>query len=469
MASRLELIQDHCKYLLKELNFGTRRDKISESKFYNYFSAIIKKFTEITNIPKNSLDIETLFQILVPKHSYMSIPINLLINTIAKIEMEYWAIIRYCEGKNKDIQEIEYYKNFLISLAGKLDKELNSNHITPEGRKFLKAIRGWNLASVIQGSPFELFTNIRIEIPPFGEISLLINQLYREIDYCFSVISTFAFSLFNNQELSQNTRDKLVKTHIFNIIRCLDQFFLYNSTPRAKELFGRRKITEIMRIIKMNSISSILDLFANSGLLGIISFLYGKNHIHINDTSFHLENSVLNEFLQGIQDLIDNNKLNNEEEFENILRKFKNDQILSLKPLIPSTATFVNPINLWNLTGPPLHILEEYIKRLTITKVQIDNTTQSGEISGKKFDLIVIDPPFGVVSNYQVTEDQGKDLLHYSVKLADTLLNNSSWIIIRARENWGEPRTPSNWKLKRTISGKAKMYVYNKKTSRSNH
>lgn len=458
----LSSYQEHFSYLLRELNFRDRRELVMQCKYSGYFQMIVNRLQQVTALKENKLTPKRIYEILVPKYEFDMITLEMVENAVNKIEMEYWAIIRYCEGRNKDRQEINHYKRFLRDLARRILTEPIRSSIPSEGIEFLLAIQNWELSEKIKDSPFKEVNDVKTDIPPFAEIQFEINQFYREVDFCFSIINEFAQSFRNNQEISILTRDKLIKAEIFNIIRVLDQFFLYNSTPRYKETIGRNKLIKIIDLIKNNEIRSVLDLFANSGLLGVISFLYNVDYIHINDIAYIEENSTLNNFLQGIQDLINRGLTKTSSEYSDLINTFLKDQIQGTGPLIPASLNFVNPINIWTLTGPPINLLEEYLKKITITNIKIDELTNFKEISNRRFDLIMIDPPFGNVSNYQVTENQGKKLLEVSIWKSNQILEKNGWVTIRTKEDWGIPLTPKSWTLHSRFNGRSNLYFFKK-------
>ncbi len=460
-------IQNHAKYLLTELDKPKRKERIENSEFYNYFKSVEAILHNIVDLSETDLTLANLTSYVVPLLYRNNYTEQGVINAFYEIEIRFWSVIRYCENFSKENTWVRKLKNLIIQTTDRIINEMSDQELIKSNINILTAIRNWNFEYQEIKSMFTI-KNDRYDIKkPHQHLQLMFKEKYREVDPFLFILNYF-FSLCICQKIKIPPRIKhdLTLLTIFNLMRTQDSDTSFISTPRQREMFSYGNLNEVINKIKKINVKRILDLFANVGFTSLIGFLYDKTYIQINDMSYSKKQSLANLFMEDVQLLFDSNfyngsnvdlafeRLETSSDYKKRKQQLEIDRYTSNKPYLPVSSVSVSPKAIFAMTGPFISIAEEYDKVVNVSNIKISKETSEKDFSTNKFDLIIIDPPFGIVSKYQVTENQGRKLLEISIGLASKLINKKGFIIFRMNKNWKLPRIPDNWKLEVKIGGK---------------
>jgi hypothetical protein len=139
-------------------------------------------------------------------------------------------------------------------------------------------------------------------------------------------------------------------------------------------------------------------------------------------------------------------EFNKSETGKNLRNSFTSLQFSSDNLFFGLTPYKISPENLWALTGFPINLMPNFENKMIFKSIKIDEYTQSKLISNDLFDLIIIDPPFGNISRYQVTPEEAKSIFKQSIRISQELISKTGTILIRIPQEWHEVFSfPNEW------------------------
>lgn len=339
------------------------------------------------------------------------------------------------------------------------------NSINPH---IFRVIKNWQ----IQDSNMARLINYR---PPIADklpniVYNKVHEPYREVDAFLSRFIDHGISLLTEHYkiAKQDVYQAYLSLLPVYIIRMWDHWFLYQGTARQREMFGKSFITKISGIMIKPEVKRVLDLFSNSGIIGIIGKILRKEYVLLNDLAFTDSESVFFWYINKFQKIqfeysraFSGNRLselpfNEVEELNQVV--FKTTEYLTLLEeyyrKIESGQKFVpldlNDVNFKEaLSSLGDHFNEKIALSPTIVeekKIKITENTTSNDFGLTNFDMVILDPPFGVASaEHGITSEQGLNLLNYCITLAENQLHAKKYLLIRANPEWQINFNPLMW------------------------
>ncbi|MFQ5980906.1 MAG: hypothetical protein ACE5OZ_22435 [Candidatus Heimdallarchaeota archaeon] len=361
-----------------------------------------------------------------------------------------------------------YFESQIIGL----DRISRDNREQDLERQYLAKIR--NAAKAVKGIKLESFGPKLIEFISQGDFKSGLNLLEKNQndpgmlspvgpDHCFSnlrvtlnnkhhmsqslgvglfIVSYYAYPFITSRSRQKNILKFLWSHLIWN----LDYHIVFIHSSRYREMLPASAVNWLYKPIEIGPGSRTLDLFGNLSLLSYFAAWFGAEECVINDVSLRQKTAILTEIRKKLLKIyLDEQKPNDHPDAEKVLGNLDTLQYCDNRPFLPVDPFFIRPKDAWTFGG----LVEEIEKRKIISELQIkiSQDTSSECFGSDPFDLVILDPPFGIASAYQVSEQEGKKLAEKGLSLANELLKEGGKLLFRKRSNWSEI-TPENENLK---------------------
>ncbi|OLS25042.1 MAG: hypothetical protein HeimC3_16720 [Candidatus Heimdallarchaeota archaeon LC_3] len=387
---------------------------------------------------------------------------SIVLNQFNKIKHNLFAFFNIITNNNIKLTNLELIKDLINALKKSRTPSEIANHIINQ-----------ELKTYFSNTHY---TKIRPDYP-FQKIQLDLLTHFSVLDDLLNLFYQPSIQVLMNYSIPNS--DKIILCEIISNAtrREMDKMILFDSLPRKRESFSEKFLKYIINEITIPENRKILDLFCNTGIIGFLGFILGKEKILLNDQSYKAYDSSLNKYLDSLNNMFlekCGNKLSDLESikkcFDGILTSekreelhkiFINQQSSSEELFLPLYYNTVSPINLWALSGIPINFIKGFDNKLVFKNVRITQNTKFKEIDDDLYDLIILDPPFGMVSKYQVDPSEGIEILNWSIQISSKLIRNKGTVIVRIPRNWQDKiELPTDWEKQDELSGEIILQKY---------
>lgn len=389
----------------------------------------------------------------IQKHKYT----NLLLFE----EIIYYKRLTDHEREENTVKEM---KNQLMEFCGEL------SHSGTGEFYYLKVIASWDKDFLKKALKRKELIFSLDEIDRTAQRYLW--KKYEELDKMqnefFLRFPRFYEEYFDNLNTEQQKQVVLLFFNYYT--RCLDQYFIFADTNRAREMFNTNFIKHLVELLKLSEIQTIVDVFSNIAFTRIIAHLFRKKQIILNDIA-HVDGRSL--FQQNLRYILELHKrmsraiakkefyeledgeridlhtfwriMNGKKEERDAFQAFK--KMLGKMPRNPIAPDYIILEDLFLIFNEPMiKFIQESETEVIKTSFDLNAGTEAQEkLLKEDVDLVIVDPPFGWASKEQgITEEIGRRLFENAMMLCEKL-KRGAYVIIRIPKDWTFQPDDSVW------------------------